>query len=113
MNFTKTGRSKIILGYSCQEYTFEGEGSSGTSWVTDELPEYRQNFMNMAAQAQKNRKQNLPNNYPAGTMLEMQVVDNKGEKTHWLVTAVKSNDTRTINIDEYQVMTMQGGSRGD
>ena len=113
MSFTKTGRTKTILGYSCQEYKFESEESSGTTWVTDELPAYRQNFMNMAAQAQRKNKQALPANYPTGTMLEMNMVSDKGEKSHWLVTAVKDNAPLNVKMADYQVMAMPAGSYGN
>lgn len=35
---TKTGRTKTIAGYHCEEYKFESKKHEGTSWVSSETP---------------------------------------------------------------------------
>jgi Domain of unknown function (DUF4412) len=35
--FTKTGATKVILGYSCEEYTFKNETTNMSMWMTNEV----------------------------------------------------------------------------
>jgi hypothetical protein len=37
-NLKKTGKSKKIAGYTCDEYTFDDETANGEMWLTDDLP---------------------------------------------------------------------------
>lgn len=103
--YTKTGRTKTILGYTCHEYKFTSEEQNGSSWITNDLPDFSQNFMLLSDPKGKN-KNNLPSGFPQGTLLEMHMTDQKGEKMDWLVTKIDKNASHTITTSDYQLMQM-------
>lgn len=47
-SITKTGETKIILGYDCEKFLFVQDGSKGESWMTKELGSFM--FFNQAQQ---------------------------------------------------------------
>lgn len=111
VSFRKTGRTKTIQGYTCDEYVTESEDGSGSMWVTKE--ESLQIGFAMAAMGsmagKEKNNQNLPKDYPKGALLEMDYLQKDGSKMFWTTEDIKLNIRHTISTSGYQIMGMPGG----
>ena len=104
---TKTGRTKSILGYTCEEYIItDSEGTKSEVWSTTAIP------LNLAGSFAMFGGQNAKNNqfsnmntseYPQGYMMEMTSVDSKGKKTVWKTLEVNLTAPKTVSTAGYQV----------
>ncbi len=104
----KTGKTKNILGYKCEEYRIENETDDDivTMWVTDELNKemkksYLQNstFTGMFMYAY----------YTNGVVMEYILEDNSNnEKTVMTVTDIDLNKKNSISTHGYSIMNMGG-----
>jgi hypothetical protein len=66
--FVKTGKTKTILGYLCEEYYYKDEESEASMWLTDKLPLDRSKlYGNMEALSLAGSNSDSPN----GFMMEM------------------------------------------
>jgi hypothetical protein len=100
----KTGRSKKILGYTCEEYVIEDDNVVSTMWITDDFDKdmkksYMQNtsFSGMFIHAY----------YTNGTVMEyITEYKNSNEKSVMEVTAIDMNKRNTINTREYNIISM-------
>jgi hypothetical protein len=100
----KTGKTKNILGYRCEEYLIEDDNSRVTMWITDDLDKemkktYMQNatFAGMFAHAY----------YTNGTVMEYVTEYKKsGEKTVMQVTDIDLNKRNIISTQGYTIMNM-------
>ncbi|MFI5204696.1 MAG: hypothetical protein ACHQF2_09395 [Flavobacteriales bacterium] len=105
--FTKTGRTKTILTYKCEEWT--GVDENGTKyefWMTNDLniPVNEYLKKNAAAQQKRGRNEVDYSNVPKGLMMEMISVNKDGEKVIWKVTAINMNKPFTVKTSEYEYM---------
>ena len=104
-NIKKTGKTKTILGYKCDEYLVEDEESEVHMWLSEKLgKEMRKEWMNnqqafggMFAQA-----------YTLdGMTLEYEVIDKNGERANMLVTKIDLNHSHKISTNGYTIMSMR------
>jgi hypothetical protein len=108
--FTKTGRTKTILGYTCEEYIGEDKESTSVFWVTkDEDFGITKAFAGMAA-ASKKSNSSMPQDAPGGMMMEMTNTNKKNPKEEMklTVTEVKKNISETISTKGYTKMGFGG-----
>lgn len=110
-NVKKTGRTKTIAGYKCEEYKYEDESSSSEVWITKDVKMNAQDFFSNLF------KVNLyARGVPWGYMMETTTVDkNSGEKSIMQVKRVENNINTRFNMTEYQLtnigsLGMPGGS---
>lgn len=111
VSFRKTGRTKTILGYLCDEYVTESEDGSGSMWVTKEESlhiGFAMAAMGSMAGKEKNN-QNLPKDYPKGALLEMDYLQKDGSKMFWTTEDIKLKISHSISTAGYQIMGMPGG----
>ncbi|MNU68934.1 hypothetical protein D3C71_583110 [compost metagenome] len=97
---TKTGRTKLILGYKCEEVIIESEIKIEV-WVTTETGIDVSNvFANMA----KTTMSQIPGEaFSGGVLMEMTSFDSEGKaEAHMLMTAL-SKETKTVNIGAYKI----------
>lgn len=102
---TKTGKTKTILGYSCDEYLYEDEDTKVFMWVSEKLgKEVRKEWMNnqqafgsMFAHAYQLN----------GAVLEYDVLEDSGERTIMLVTKIDMNHSHKVNTSSYAIMSMR------
>jgi hypothetical protein len=81
---TKTGRSKSILGFKCEEYLMTNEkGEKTECWFTSEVS--LDLFKSMAAFS---KGRTSTGGYPNGFMMESTSYASNGEKTEWKVIQV-------------------------
>lgn len=87
VNLKKTGKTKSILGYTCEEVLFTHEDGKMTYWVTDELD--ATSFLGMSP------------DMSGGTVLEMQGISD-GQTVTMKVKEINMNSTTTISTTEYK-----------
>lgn len=104
--FKKTGRSKEILGYTCDEYVAEDDESTMEMWISQEV--VVDLFKAFSAYGAQQKQATTPQAYPGltGTMMEMNSTSKKHakEKTTWKVTKIEKNSPSTISTVGYSVM---------
>lgn len=101
----KTGRSKMIAGLSCDEYTYEDEESDVNLWMTNKLPAdlwanmFSANAISAASYG----------NY-GGFVMEMDQRDkNSKDRVLMRVNEVNKNQNKMISTNGYQLMSIGGG----
>ena len=101
----KTGKTKKILGYTCDEYLEEDESSEVHMWISEKL----------GKEISKEMLSN-PNAFGAafhysrtvdGMILEYDIIDkDNGEKTELLVTDLDLNRNHSISTSGYHIISM-------
>jgi hypothetical protein len=102
----KTGKTKNILGYTCEEYLIEDENETVTMWVTRDLNKemkktYMKNstFTGLFSYAY----------YTDGVVMEYIIEDRKdGDKSVMTVTDIDLNKKKSFNTMGYTIMDMSG-----
>lgn len=98
----KTGRTKTILGYACEEYQSITEEATTSFWVSKKtsipMGKYYKAMSSMKT-TPFGGGEGLPTN---GMMMLMESVTKKGEKTTLEVTAIHPNQRTTISTAGYQ-----------
>lgn len=102
--FKKTGKSKTIAGYKCDEYLYEDEENTVSYWTTTELPAelwakmYSSNALNSVYTGQ----------YSGFTMESDRMSKTSKERSHMIVKEVNPKQPASISTVGYNVMTMSG-----
>lgn len=91
----KTGRTKTILGYSCNEWVTENADYTSSVWMSDKLPVNSASFYKiMAQQLSKSTGTPMPTDMK-GVPLEIQAVNKKsGDKYNMVCTEVSNKPVR-------------------
>lgn len=115
-SFVKTGNTKVISGYNCEEYKMESSESNPdydhTYWLTNDIDANWMGTFSNAMSSNKNMSKNfeVPKDYPKGSMIQMISESRKNkEKSITTVKEYKKNDRVTISTKGYQLMNMGGG----
>jgi hypothetical protein len=99
----KTGKSKEILGYTCDEYLIDNEEIEAHMWVCEDLG--RQIRKEMLDQRHTFGTVFLHAAYARGMVMEYeQMLKENGERTVMQVTDIDLNRSHTISTREYPVM---------
>lgn len=115
VRFEKTGNTKTISGYHCEEYKVidpEEKNTDTYMWTTDETDA---NWIEMMADMMATNKKMsqelvLPDAYPDGAIIQVINQDkNNGEKMVTTVEEINPNATKTISTKEYQMMALPSG----
>ena len=101
-NVKKTGRTKTIAGYKCEEYKFNDEETESEVWITRDLKMNTQDFFSTLF------KTNLyARGVPWGYMMEATSIDKEsGDKSIMQVTRVDANSNKRFNLSEYQITNL-------
>lgn len=98
---TKTGKTKTILGYKCEEMLIESDKKTEV-WITREAGiDVSNTFANM----NKTSQSQIPNEAftEGGMLMEMTGYDAAGKmEMHMLITAL-SKEPKTVNIGAYKI----------
>ena len=102
----KTGNSKKILGYDCEEFSSQNETSKFSFWITKDLSLFQKNmFFNISKSLGGNTFENIPEN-AKGFMMEMYFENlSDREKGSMKVVDIK-RDNKIIMMNEYQLMSL-------
>lgn len=100
----KTGKTKKILGYSCDEYLVEEEGQEAHMWISEKLgkeisKEMLSNSTVFGSAFQYSRAVN-------GMVLEYELVDDNGERTVMEVTDLDLKKAHTFSTKGYSITSM-------
>lgn len=98
----KTGRSKKIAGYKCDEYIYDDEESHADMWMTDELPpELWANMFSANAYSAASM------GFYGGFVMQMDSKEKAtNERTTLLVNEVNRNKSSSISTSGYQFISM-------
>lgn len=102
-NFKKTGKTKTVSGYSCEEYVYEDNESKAEYWMTDDLPaELWANMFN------NNTVAAVYAGKPSGFIMEW-TNENKlnKEKSTMVVKEVNKNQNSSFSTVDYSFITMK------
>ncbi len=115
ISFEKTGRTKTISGYTCEEYKLndpDGDPNSSTTfWMTNDIDANWIEMMSTIASTNKKMQKDfvLPEDYPKGSMIQIVNASNKNdEKTVTTVEKINKNSHEVINTSGYQMMSLPG-----
>ncbi len=102
--YTKTGRSKKILGYNCDEYRYDDETGTVELWITQELNgKMNKSYMQNSAFAGFFTYAYASN----GTVLEYIYYDKEnGEKTTMTVDELNLDKKHSISTIGYNIISM-------
>ncbi|NPA37076.1 MAG: hypothetical protein GXO47_09530 [Chlorobi bacterium] len=98
----KTGNTKRILGYDCDEYLFEDEDIKTTYWVTRDVAWNNKDLMS-------NIFANSVYSYetPDGFLMMSVTEDKKtGEKNVYQVIDINKNDNKVFDMSQYQITNL-------
>ncbi len=95
----KTGNTKSILGYRCEEYKYDDEDISSTFWITDEVKWNNKGVISNVFSASI-----YSYGTPNGFLMESVSVDKEtGEKSTYTITDIDKNANKTFDVSQYQI----------
>lgn len=103
-HLTKTGRSKKILGYHCEEYHYDNpeENSEGNFWITNELEVKTGDFMGTLF-----KTASFSSGIGWGYLMESEAIDKKTkERSLMQVTDINTKINKNFNLKQYQITNM-------
>jgi hypothetical protein len=101
-NVTKTGRTKTIAGYKCEEYKYNDEESESEIWITTDLKMNTQDFFSTLFKTSL-----YSHGIPWGYMMEATTVDKEtGEKSFMQVNRVDTSSNTRFSMADYQVTNL-------
>lgn len=105
-NFKKTGRSKTIAGYSCEEFIYENAENKASYWITNDMPAdlwARMFSGNMITSVYAGK----PNGFIMESTNEMK---NSKTKSTMVVKEVNKNQAASISTIGYTFMSYGGNT---
>lgn len=98
-NVKKTGQTKNVAGYSCEEYIYSDEDTESEIWITKDLKMNTQDFFGALFKVSM-----ASNGMGWGYMMESTSKNKKnGEKSIMKVTKVDKNSNIKFNMGDYQI----------
>ncbi|VAW24728.1 hypothetical protein MNBD_BACTEROID01-600 [hydrothermal vent metagenome] len=101
-NLKKTGKTKSILGYKCNEYLYEDDEVVSHIWMTKEKPWRVDNMLSAIYKSSQ-----YSSAFPGGFMME---VDSRNKQTKerniMKVTEVNENINKQVDLSSYKIMNM-------
>lgn len=106
LKFEKTGQTKTIFGYTCDEYSAETEDLTASYWVSRDPVPGLQTFWgsNSPFLTQKMKAENKMNfdNFPDGSLMEMVYSSKKDKSSSQLkVTAIDADAAQMFVMSDY------------
>jgi len=105
--YTKTGRTKKILGYKCSEYIVEDEDYTSEVWVTDELdfdPGHKQ--MKNAGIPVTDRGP-----FEGNMIMEMHSYEEGIKQMSMFVRDIDKKSNKSFTLEGYKIISAMKGSR--
>lgn len=101
----KTGNTKDILGYACEEYHVKSEDGEGYYWVTEEPIDGVSSFWGANSPFMKKGAQEKYKNhfreFPNGNFMEMTFTSTDGSKVDMKVIEIEPNSPISYQSSEY------------
>ena len=101
-NLKKTGRSKTISGYKCDEYVYEDDENKTNMWMTKDLsPDLWSKMIGANVMTAGNF------GFYGGFVMELdQKEKNSGDRTYMVVKEVNQNSPTSISTQSYNLMSI-------
>ncbi len=100
----KTGKTKTILGYNCEEWVSDADDMKMSFWITTNAPFEAKSFYKYLYDSYRKQKIILPTNM-SGFPMEMEGVSKDGKKNFKSTcTAVDKNSSTTFSTAGYKIM---------
>jgi antitoxin component YwqK of YwqJK toxin-antitoxin module len=101
----KTGKTKKILGYTCDEYLVKDEDTEVHMWVSEELGKelHKEWMKNQQAFGSAFAYAWALN----GMVLEYDAIEKNGEKSVMLVKDIDLNHSHSVDTNDYAIMSMR------
>lgn len=103
--YNKTGRTRTISGYKCEEYKYTEEETSMSMWVTNDL--------NYKVDSKQMEKAGMPVWYGGedgmGMMIEMESFENGRLVMEMVVKDIDMNYSKSVSVDGYTIMNLGEG----
>lgn len=101
--FAKTGRTKTILGYTCEEWAGEEDGSRTEAWMSSEVGFNLMRAMKFMENEKKSKGSQFGSaDIPGGLLMESTTTDLKsGEVNHMVATRVAKNSNTSVKTGGY------------
>lgn len=101
-NVSKTGRTKTIAGFKCDEYKFSDETSESEIWITTDLRMNTRDFFSTLFKTSL-----YSHGMPWGYMMETTTTHKEtGERSYMQVRKVDTNVNTQFSMAEYQVTNL-------
>jgi hypothetical protein len=104
----KTGQTKTILGYSCEEYLMTSEDGDAQYWITEKPIDGYSMFSAQGNPMVSNKTMDRYNAYlanaPKGSFMEMYFTSKDGTKSEMKVIEIKPNESRKFQMSDYPNM---------
>lgn len=104
----KTGNSKSILGYDCDEYSVKSEDGSGTYWISDKLIDGTNSFWSSGSPFSSSKMQEKYAdhfaNMPKGNFMEMDFKSTDGSEVQMKVIDIQASAAQTFKMSDYPNM---------
>ena len=100
-NVKKTGRTKTITGYKCEEYIITDDDSESEVWITRDLKLNTYDFFSTLFKVET-----AVTGIGWGYMMESTITENSGEKSFMQVTKIDKNTNMAFSMGDYQITNM-------
>ncbi|MFO7822536.1 MAG: DUF4412 domain-containing protein [Cyclobacterium sp.] len=105
-SFEKTGSTKDILGYTCDEYRVMSEDMEGSYWLSQSAIVGMESFWSknspFITKKMKEENQEYFNNLPEGNILEMDFTSKEDQsRTQMKMIEIDTNKTSNFDLAEY------------
>ena len=104
----KTGNTKDILGYTCDEYFVKSEDGQGTYWITEELINGSNSFWSsnspFASSKMQEKYADHFANMPKGNFMEMDFTSTDGSEVMMKVIDIQVSQPKTFKMSDYPNM---------
>ncbi|TFV97892.1 DUF4412 domain-containing protein [Algoriphagus kandeliae] len=105
IKITKTGNTKEILGFHCEEYEVEQPEGKGTYWVSQEAIKgfslFSPGSSPMVSNKTMDRYQEIFSSMPKGSILEMHYLDKDGSSADMKTIDLQTSSPSLFNLQEY------------
>ena len=101
-NVKKTGRTKTIAGYKCEEFVYNDEYSDSNVWITKDMKLNTKDFMSTLFKTSM-----ASHGMGWGYMMEATTIDKEsGEKSVMQVTKVDNNSNMKFVMSDYEITNL-------
>ncbi|MCK5730565.1 MAG: DUF4412 domain-containing protein [Draconibacterium sp.] len=102
-NVKKTGRTKTIAGYKCEEFIYNDEYTKSNIWITKDMKLNTKDFMSTLFKTSMASSHGMGWGY----MMEATSIDREsGEKSIMVVTKVDTNSNVKFSMSDYKITNL-------
>lgn len=103
----KTGKSKTINGYHCEEYVTESDNVVQHMWVTQDVKMTSYYFALLKNMSKNNKRMGkMPEEWPQGVPIEIEIVDQKKNRKSYVRTKEFGSVQFAFPASEYSYMSI-------